>query len=131
MDITISKFVVGFIDRNDRYWFDLFTKPGFRHCLIFGYNKKINKWISFDWTKIGTEITILNNDEYIYVKSEAKKQLGATFIEIKKIQTMYSNWSWIPMYCVSVIKSILGIKKPFIITPYQLYCALNKIGKRV
>ena len=86
MDIEISKFVVGFIDRNDKYWFDLFTKPGFRHCLIFGYNKKINKWISFDWTKIGTEITILNNDEYIYVKSEAKKQLGATFIEIKKIQ---------------------------------------------
>ena len=41
---------------------------------------------------------------------------------------MYSNWSWIPMYCVSVIKSILGIKKPFIITPYQLYCALKKAG---
>ena len=131
MDITISKFVVGFIDRNDRYWFDLFTKPGFRHCLIFGYNKKINKWISFDWTKIGTEITILNNDEYIYVKSEAKKQLGATFIEIKKIQTMYSNWSWIPMYCVSVIKSLIGYKNYFVITPYQLYCALKKDAKEV
>ena len=45
-------------------------------------------------------------------------------VEDNKNPTFLPRW----LYCVSFIKHVCGISKPWILTPYQLYCELRNSG---
>ena len=75
-------------------------------------------------------MNILSDKDINRIILYTRKNKGR-MLEITKPYTMFNNWSWIPMYCVSVIKSLIGYKNYFVITPYQLYCALKKDAKEV
>ena len=130
MEKSIHRWIIFFTDREDRYWFDMFTRPGFRHCCIAGYVEGLEHWIGFDWGKKGTYMNILSDEDINKIILYTRKNKGR-MLEITKPYTMFNNWSWIPMYCVSVIKSLIGYRNCFVITPYQLYCALKKDAKEV
>tara|TARA_R100001129_G_C5319909_1_gene247353 strand:+ start:942 stop:1349 length:408 start_codon:yes stop_codon:yes gene_type:complete len=123
---TISRWVIYFIDRKSQYWFDFFTKPGFRHCFIYGYDPLTNKWIAFDYALNGVFINILNTKQMLYTHHQILKKHKATAIVIESENKNKRLFNWVPMYCVSAIKYMIGMKNMFVITPYQLFCALKK-----
>ena len=127
---TISRWVIYFIDRKPKYWFDLFTRSGFRHCFIYGYDPLSNAWIAFDFAINGIFINVLTEKQMIYTHNKLLKEHTATALIIENRDKSERTFSWVPMYCVSAIKSMIGMKNRFIITPYQLFCALkNKVSK--
>ena len=103
-----SKLYIVF-EKDDGRWWSFFLKRGCRHCflvkpagnsyIIYGKGAK-----SFDLFTIKEEKSIIDNI-YAIESFNPVKRKGYLFM----LNT-----------CVGHIKAILGIKKPFIFTPYQL-----------
>ena len=49
-----GEWYVAFEDSGQRYWWDLFTRPGFRHVMAFGYSAQARRWLVYDVTRTGT-----------------------------------------------------------------------------
>lgn len=82
------------------------------------------KWILIDPVMNYTDFLVVQNDDY-FIKHLADK--GYTYI-ITKLKFIWNrkNWHIRPLTCVEVVKTFLGISKPFMVTPYQLYKYLKK-----
>ena len=98
-------------------------KPGFRHCMVVRneYNKV--------WTVIQDTMYCLDVRPYLFSEHptiEALAGNGATIVPVKyNIKSRHRGHICL-FNCVEVVKAVLGIKKPFIYTPYQLYRFLNE-----
>ena len=103
------------------YWWAKYLHSGFRHCWALrwdGFN-----WIAFD-PKLGhTDIEILpyGNFEDIEIISKAMnlsvKIRAKVWRDSIRIRTPYPT----AVTCVEQIKALLGIRKWFLFTPYQLF----------
>lgn len=89
-------------------------KPGFRHCFIMRLEYG-QLWTVINHGMKGLEVQTYLREDYESPEDYARK--GSTVLKVDKEEQPGRGW----LDCVSVTKSVLGIKKPFIITPYQLY----------
>ena len=118
--------VVVFFGGNKTHWWTRFLKKGYYHCFIamdLGYST----WVLIDPVMNYTDFIVVNNDNN-FIKNLADK--GYTYIIIKpKFIWDRKKWHIRPFTCVEVVKNFLGITKPFIFTPYQLYKYIKKESK--
>ena len=99
-------------------------KPGFRHCGALHYDTNVEKWIHVEFNHAGIEITILSpiaaanlfDKLYDFEVLVCPKKDDWHLMRIKELS------------CVSFIMRLIGFYRWWIITPYQLYCALLKAG---
>ena len=109
-----SKVYIVFEDDSEHWWSKL-LKKGIRHCflikpvpnsyIIYGKSAK-----SFDLFTVSDQKSIIEGNYIIesYVPKECKRSL------------------FMLNTCVGAVKQVVGINKPFIWTPYQLYRYLEK-----
>lgn len=105
--------IIGFSEKTKKILPKIFCKK-FRHCAAV---KKIsaNKFVFIHKVKYGTQslvlssgdLKILENNGWEFIKYKVKK-------DVYKINNERGT-------CVSLVKNQIGLNKPFIITPYQLY----------
>lgn len=99
-------------------------KPGFSHCGALHYDTNVKHWIHVEFNHAGIETTILS--------PIAAEELFAKLYDFKILICPKKNdWHLMrikELSCVSFIMRLIGFYRWWIITPYQLYCALLKAG---
>ena len=101
-----------------------FTKhrEGFSHVYAVSYDPELSLWKKLEFTTTGFNYEVLTG-------KKATQLVLQMHITNKCIEyEVQDDPIYIPrlMYCVSFIKHLLGIKKFWLLTPYQLYCELLK-----
>ncbi|MDB5477999.1 MAG: hypothetical protein JWM96_494 [Alphaproteobacteria bacterium] len=113
---------VAFSGEADLWWLKM-LKPGFRHCFVIARDEK--NWIVLDPLSPHLEIAILplprSFDLPHWMEQQGMTILKAPITRHHK-KAAPANW----FSCVEVIKRFLGIHVRHILTPWQLYCFLNK-----
>ena len=109
--------LVVFSDQTDLWWLK-FLRRGFRHCFIllrFG-----ELWVSVDALAHKTEIMRIDLPDHFQLTSWLESQ-GETVVSCP-VRPAYLKTMWPSAFtCVESVKRILGLRKPFILTPWQLY----------
>jgi hypothetical protein len=105
----------------------VFTKPGFRHCFAFRYLAKADLWVVVDWSNRGLSLGTVPK-EAVDLIIIAVNQSGGAFLEILAKPQNSRVIPPLPLYCVTAIKELVGLRDWRVITPWQLYCALLRRG---
>lgn len=113
---------VVFSGEADLWWLRV-LKRGFRHCFVIARDEK--NWIVLDPLSPHLEVSVLplprSFDLPGWLQKQNLKVLQAP------IQRHHNKAAPFNMFsCVEVIKRFLGIHVRRIMTPWQLYCFLNK-----
>jgi len=112
-----DEILVVFSDHTDLWWLK-HLRRGFRHCFILIRFADI--WICLDALAHKTELMRIDIPDTVHLMKWLENQ-GETVVRYK-IQPSLKK----PLYpslftCVEAVKRTLGLRKPFILTPWQLY----------
>ncbi len=106
------KAVAVFHDHGD----NRFLKPGYRHCFVAVQSG--NAWIRIDTLAGRLVIEVVAPAAYDLAKFYRAE--GYTVVETEQRSL---SWAW-PLAlatCVGLVKAVLGLNAPLVVTPYQLY----------
>ena len=122
----VEKWLVCFVDSRSWGWWNVFTffRKKFSHTFALRYNSLTESWILFEWSSKGLIVDTVPRDYVACMLSELKE--NGVVMEIEKKDHPIS-FPLLPLYCVSPIRHLCGIKK-LCLTPYSLYCELQKNG---
>jgi len=109
------------------YWWAKYLHPGIRHCYAL-------RWDGFNWIafhpKLGhTDIEILSYGSYEDIQNILIDTDCSVIIHVKvwrESTRIRSPWPT-AVTCVEQIKALLGIRKWFLFTPYQLFNYLSGV----
>jgi hypothetical protein len=110
-----------FFEKQSRW--HIFTRPGWRHVLAFGWSG--DRWIIVDPMSHRMGVMAVEGkqlDEMIV----GFGLMNAKILRMKRAG-IHRLRAWEPLYCVSVIKHLLGLDG-FALTPEQLYRLMLRRG---
>jgi hypothetical protein len=101
-------------------------RPGFRHVFICLLTERegVGYWISIDpaWGLPLIDVQCgADTDLRAFYEG-----LGHRVIELERLSPPEPRWPWALANCVGVVKAVLGLKAPFVITPYQLFKRISR-----
>lgn len=109
------------------HWWDLFLRRGYAHCFLLIWDECV--WIAVHPTQSITEVSLVMpyKGEFANPK-EWLLDPKATVVEaeLEWSDSMRVPWVISPVTCVEVIKSVLGIRRFWLWTPYQLQRYLTR-----
>ena len=118
----IDEWHVAFFDRpGPTYWWDAFTRPGFRHVLAFGFDPDAKVWLFYDPALQGTTVDALAPD------AAGKLITGithaATVILRCKPAAETGRLPRLGFWCVPAICHLLGYRPPLrcALAPFPFY----------
>jgi hypothetical protein len=92
------------------HWLSRFLHPTIQHCLVI--KPSLGKYIVYEKTK---------GKLRVYNVESINDIIGPTDITVGYMQKEASNSLFMLNTCVGHTKKMLGIDKPFVWTPYQLF----------
>lgn len=95
------------------WWWNRFLKPGYQHC--FAFVQHGDKWIRIDGEKESLVVCLDNPVEYVK---------GHKLVKV--VQKTGGRGIFSLSTCVALCKKAIGMRNPFVLTPYQLYKAVKK-----
>jgi len=112
------------------FWWDyvFHTRKGFRHVCAIAYQPNSYHWIYVDWTSKYMQTWIYHPQRAKDVIEWAKKDANATLVSYRPRQDKNSVFNIPVLFCTEAMKHLLGIKRFFIWTPWQLYKYLMRTG---
>lgn len=122
--LHMKKVWVVFTGQTDISWLRV-LKCGFRHCFIL--MKEGERWISIDPLSSYTDIQIYSHLEDGFDLPKSLEKQGYRVSEVFVNRSHKKAAPWALLTCVESVKRILGLHKRFVITPWQLYCHLEKL----
>ena len=124
-----TRWFIGFCDVDlPRPWRWL-TRPGFRHVWACYYVPERECWMFIEWSAYRLYIEIIDGEQ-VDALIAANRQRG-TLVEVGvENNPKRVNWPFAPIYCVTLLTQLIGLRG-FIVTPYQLFRALQKAGATV
>lgn len=127
---TTGRWFVAFHDSGTKRWWDyLFTRKGFRHCFAFRYLEPMDAWAIVDWGNEGLFVEFMPKrfvDSIIVGVNDG----GGCFLEVEVKERNRRMFPFQPLYCVTAIKDLVGLRNWRVLTPWQLHCALKKQGAK-
>ncbi|MCW8915041.1 MAG: hypothetical protein OQK24_04215 [Magnetovibrio sp.] len=98
-------------------------RPGFRHC--FAVIESQGNWVMYNPLSIGTQLDIwpAGSEETLCLWLE-EHDYKVIMAEVKPLDLAPLPWSIFS--CVEAVKRVLGVRAPWIMTPWQLYKSLTK-----
>lgn len=115
-NIYTQKAWVVFTDQADLPWLKVLRK-GFRHCFVILHDGE--NWLSVDPLahRIEAQIQHVQKDFDLpaWLEERGHIVIRAKIHEGQKIMPV------MPVTCVEVVKRVLGVRRRFIFTPWQLY----------
>lgn len=100
---------------------DRFLKPGFRHCFVDIEDGHC--WISIDG-RVGVPV-IAAVAPAEYDLAAFYREQGFTVVEMER-GAAATRLPFINANCVGIVKVILGIRAPLVLSPWQLYKYLRR-----
>ena len=111
------KAIVVFHDEGrSSHWLDNFLEPGFKHCFVTLL--KDDYWVLLDPTICGTDIQVVA-DSTVNV-AHSYRMNGYKVKEIT-YDNLPPKYPYIISNCVGIVKAVIGINNPMVMTPYQLW----------
>lgn len=106
---------VMFSDNTDLWWLRV-LKPGFRHCAVLLFNGE--HWVSVDPLSHKTDVLVHD----VPARFDLPRWLSdrGHCLVPAEISAVPVPAPWMPFTCVEAVKRVLGIRKRFIVTPWQL-----------
>lgn len=95
------------------HWWNRFIHKDYQHCFCFFQHGE--HWIRLDCSKEGVVNCLDNPFDYI----ESHKV-------VKVVQKTGRRGIFNLSTCVALCKKAIGMRNPFVLTPYQLYKAVKK-----
>jgi hypothetical protein len=124
-----SLWLICFTGRASRnYWWDLLTRPQWRHCYALQYQGEVDKWVLIDWRTGICEVVVFNHDELEYVFGYLKANGGTGVLYRRQIPEKEILYRIPLMFCVQAILQLLGLPTRWTWTPFQLYKRLIANG---
>mgnify|MGYP001186987327 FL=1 len=119
-----TEWLVYFYGEQDHSEWLQFLKKGFKHCGALSYSAKYDLWIHLEYTHVGIRMSYLDKEEISTILNYLKdyKVLRCP------IKDEWQLFRIKDLTCVGFIMRLIGFYKWYILTPYQLYCALIKAG---
>jgi hypothetical protein len=102
-----------------------FLRPPFRHCFVI--LKGPQAWISVDPLIRGIEVKGHSLRAYPNLPQMLKDQ-GLVVVKTQTFTKPSYPCSWGMFSCVSLVKRVLGLSAPGVLTPYRLYRRLVQAG---
>lgn len=93
-------------------------KPGFRHC--FAVVGRREHWVIFDPMSKFTNLGVFSGPDINDI-AQWYRQFGFTVIKTVVRREGSPSAEWRLFTCVEAVKRVLGIRAPYVITPWQLY----------
>ena len=121
-----KEWLVYFYESEDHPYSDWlrFLQKGFKHCGAISYSAKHKLWIHLEFTHAGIRLSYLDS-----------KDIETMLFYLKKFKVLRcpvkDDWHLFRIKdttCVTFVMRLIGFYKWYILTPYQLYCALIKAG---
>ena len=113
--------VIGFADAERPRWLRLLAK-GFRHC--FALVQSSGRWVVINPMSHWTDVVVLAESADGSTADEMVRTLearGLAAVACAVAEPARHAWPPAPFTCVEVVKRILGIQKPLVLTPRQLF----------
>ncbi len=122
-----DEILVVFTDQTDLWWLK-FLRRGFRHCFII--LRFADVWISLDPLAHKTEIMRIDLPDGFDLRRWLESQGDLVLRFSGKSPELKPLW---PCFftCVEAVKRTLGVRNPFILTPWQLYRFLKTDHERI
>jgi hypothetical protein len=119
-----TEWLVYFYESEDHSKWLRFLEKGFKHCGALSFSAKHNLWIHLEYTHDGIRLSYLEDkdveDIFFFLKDH--KVLRCP------IKDDWQLFRIKDLTCVAFIMRLIGFYRWWILTPYQLYCALRKAG---
>ncbi len=121
----IDEWFVAFGEFHNRtHWWDVFTKPRWRHCFAFATTR--GAWVIVDPLSNRTGVVLLEGKEIDTVIASVRAQ-GFPILRMRRKQ-IHSHRQIEPIYCVSTIKHLLGLRSWRAFTPKGLHDEMIRTG---
>jgi len=119
--------LVVFVDHAECRWLRV-LRAGFRHCFVVIRDGSV--WLACDPLKDRIELSVLSVPEGFdlpgfYAGRGHRVLGGATRPDLPR-----RGFAIAPLTCVTVAKRLLGMRAPYVLTPWQLYQQLGADGFR-
>lgn len=121
-----DEILVVFTDQTDLWWLT-FLRRGFRHCFIL--IRFDNVWISVDALAHKTEIMRIDIPDSFSLIKWFESQ-GDSVVRCPTMPTKLKPLWPSAFSCVEAVKRVLGVRKFFLSTPWQLYKFLKNSNER-
>ncbi len=102
---------------------DPFLKPGFRHCFVAVESGEY--WIRIDAQGGRPVIEVIAASDYDL--AAFYREEGYTVIETQ--QQAGGACLFVAANCVGLVKTVLGLRASFVVTPWQLCCRVRSLGE--
>ena len=94
--------------------------PFIKH--VFTVQPHKGDWIMYNKTVGGTEILVYTDEEFRNIREEGR----VLCIKIEPDQYKEAQFLFCLNTCVGHTKKLIGMSRPFVLTPYQLFKELQK-----
>lgn len=107
----------------------LFTshRPQYGHVFAVRYDVSLDIWMKFECASQRFVFDLLDENESDHLVHDMIENCVCVETEPEDVFIYAPRW----LYCVSFVKHIVGMRKPWVLTPYQLYCELIKRPHRI
>jgi len=118
--------IVCFTDSGNFGTWKLFTfwRKGFAHCFVVDYDPDMKVWYKAECASERMSFIMYDDVKADYLIGNLVE--NAHCLEVREVPKRIYFPRW--LYCVSFVKHLIGMRKWWILTPYQLYCELRKNG---
>ena len=107
----------------DAHIFAKYLRPGFKHCFVVV--KSEGYFIRLDYMAGKPALDVVCGSDYDLAGFYRRE--GLYVVETSR-RVRSSFWPLATANCVGLVKTVLGLRAPFVITPYQLYRKLTRGG---
>ncbi|MEK9984126.1 MAG: hypothetical protein VW879_05245 [Opitutae bacterium] len=123
------KWIICFRTANNIGPWKLFTshRPQFGHVFAVRYDVDLDIWMKFECASQRFQFEFLTGEEADYLAYDMQQNCICVETEAMDVPIYAPRW----LYCVSFVKHIVGMRKLWVLTPYQLYCELIKRDHRI
>ena len=114
---STETFYLVYTDDADSPWFLRYLKKGYKHVYLVKFDGLF--WIKLEYTLGFQDIRVLPYDMYDSIETiigDEKYQKVTVRRKIKRYRTFIA-----PPSCVEAMKSVMGLREYFLLTPWQLF----------
>lgn len=116
--------LVVFSDQTDLWWLKCLRR-GFRHCFVV--LRLGDKWVAIDPMAHVLEVSLPDLPDAFDLAAWFRRS-GLSVVETRVRPPVRRTYPPLYLSCVEVVKRILGLRCPFVITPAQLYRHLKGVS---
>ena len=118
--------IICFCKSDNRGPWRFFTshRPDYSHVFAVRYDIYTQTWIRLDFASEKFHCDVVKDEDATELVAALKEY--CTCLEYEAQENL--TYTPVGFYCVSFIKHLLGIRRFWLVTPYQLHCELLKRG---